>query len=489
MCKFCHNIELLHRVCDTTNNKCIYGECPKCKMKPRDLSITKSISEEVNWQQWVREKTEINNPKKQRYKKGTSSFCQYLKHIYNCRRQYRYFKERRENLGPNECLIHMDFSENYNCKLANEVQSMHFGASKKQISLQTGVYYIGKEKGQIFSTVTDCMQHGPAAIWCHLNQVLCKLKTSHKDLDTIESFKPVKFGFEYIIRWSFFEAGHGKGIPDAVGGSLKRKADRRVKYGHDIANADDFVENLKSCKTRLWLVDQNKIEKEKSILDEVKLKLISGTLKLHQILVNKQSKESEVYYRNSSCSCSQQCEHFETNVVQLIECKFNKTVPTANNKKTTENDSSNKQTESRKRRQQEQENIVPEKRQKRQIDDKQMKPYDRKKEFKTYLQKLAKCRTFCELQTECKQIDDKIGELTIDPHEVRILKEGIEVVINAADYIPSDILDNRLLPGVVHSDGNCLPSTGSVFADSDTEHVEEMRVRIIIEQVKHELFT
>ncbi|WAR01808.1 hypothetical protein MAR_008366 [Mya arenaria] len=61
--------------------------------------------------------------------------------------------------------------------------------------------------------------------------------------------------------------------------------------------------------------------------------------------------------------------------------------------------------------------VTPEKRQKRQIDDKQMDPYDRKKEFKTYLQKLAKCRTFCELQTECKQIDDKIGELTIDPHE------------------------------------------------------------------------
>ncbi|XP_052778068.1 dentin sialophosphoprotein-like [Mya arenaria] len=52
--------------------------------------------------------------------------------------------------------------------------------------------------------------------------------------------------------------------------------------------------------------------------------------------------------------------------------------------------------------------VTPEKRQKRQIDDKQMDPYDRKKEFKTYLQKLAKCRTFCELQTECKQINDTI---------------------------------------------------------------------------------
>ncbi|WAR10688.1 hypothetical protein MAR_035764 [Mya arenaria] len=62
--------------------------------------------------------------------------------------------------------------------------------------------------------------------------------------------------------------------------------------------------------------------------------------------------------------------------------------------------------------------VTPEKRQKRQIDDKQMDPYDRKKEFKTYLQKLAKCRTFCELQTECKQIND-----TIVKHELLYLND------------------------------------------------------------------
>lgn len=37
--------------------------------------------------------------------------------------------------------------------------------------------------------------------------------------------------------WSFFEAGHGKGAPDGVGGLLKRTAERLGSEGKDIPNA------------------------------------------------------------------------------------------------------------------------------------------------------------------------------------------------------------------------------------------------------------
>lgn len=45
--------------------------------------------------------------------------------------------------------------------------------------------------------------------------------------------EPQKLGFERVV-WNFFEAGHGKGVPDAVGGAVKRNADSKVKYGQDI---------------------------------------------------------------------------------------------------------------------------------------------------------------------------------------------------------------------------------------------------------------
>lgn len=38
------------------------------------------------------------------------------------------------------------------------------------------------------------------------------------------STEPYKFEFENV-NWNYFEAGHGKGAPDGVGGALKRIAD------------------------------------------------------------------------------------------------------------------------------------------------------------------------------------------------------------------------------------------------------------------------
>lgn len=47
----------------------------------------------------------------------------------------------KDNLKENEAIIHFDFSENYACKYSQEIQSAHFGGSKKQISLHTSVIY------------------------------------------------------------------------------------------------------------------------------------------------------------------------------------------------------------------------------------------------------------------------------------------------------------------------------------------------------------
>lgn len=63
----------------------------------------------------------------------------FKKHVFFMRHQARCLKELRDNLKINELLFHVDFSQNYVAKLATEIQSMHFGASKKQISLHTGL--------------------------------------------------------------------------------------------------------------------------------------------------------------------------------------------------------------------------------------------------------------------------------------------------------------------------------------------------------------
>ena len=142
-----------------------------------------------------------------------------------------------------------DFSENYVCKMQNEVLSAHFGASKKQISLHTGVYYVGHDgEANTFCTISESLPHGPAAIWAHLDTVLNLIQNKHPEIDTIhyfsdgpcsnvpninkkqmspcshtESQRGMTFG-----TWNFFENGHRKGVPDGVGATIRRMSDRIV---------------------------------------------------------------------------------------------------------------------------------------------------------------------------------------------------------------------------------------------------------------------
>ena len=47
-----------------------------------------------------------------------------------------------------------------------------------------------------------------------------------------------------VATWNFYESGHGKSVPDGVGGSLKRTANHLVLQGNDIIDASSFVKLL-----------------------------------------------------------------------------------------------------------------------------------------------------------------------------------------------------------------------------------------------------
>ena len=66
-------------------------------------------------------------------------------HAYNIMRQYAVYKTGWENLHPDECMLHVDFSESYTCKYTNETQALHLSGSHEQSSLHTGVLYVGKD--------------------------------------------------------------------------------------------------------------------------------------------------------------------------------------------------------------------------------------------------------------------------------------------------------------------------------------------------------
>ena len=149
------------------------------------------------------------------------------KHLFNIRNQYQSLRYLRQNLLNNEIVIHIDFSENYNSKYHCEIQSMHFGASQKQISLHTGVAYTPQDTLS-FCTVSDCLKHSPAGIWAHLDPILTYLRKEttsdivhfisdgptpqyrNKQNFYLMSTKLFTYGFKSAT-WNFLEAGHGKG--------------------------------------------------------------------------------------------------------------------------------------------------------------------------------------------------------------------------------------------------------------------------------------
>lgn len=88
----------------------------------------------------------------------------------------------------NEVMVHVDFAENYGCKMNTEIQAMHCGASKRQIALHNGVYRFGKSENSIsFCSISDFLEHALPAIWANLEPVLNTIKQD-PNIDTIHFF-------------------------------------------------------------------------------------------------------------------------------------------------------------------------------------------------------------------------------------------------------------------------------------------------------------
>lgn len=249
--------------------------------------------------------------------KLTNEFLKDIKtfktHYYNIKHQQKAFRNRIENLKIDEVVLVCDFSENYACKQAEEIQSVHFGASRNQISLHTCVLYEKNKNPMSICTISPENDHGPGAIWAHLDPILkyinSKLivKTIHIFSDGPTTQYRNKHNFylftqrlsDYTFEegtWNFFEASHGKGPADGVGGAIKRKLDHHVAHGHDIINAEEAYSYLQdNTKVRTYYVSQNDINEISQMIPSNVIPL-KGTMKLHQIIYNGQDKH-KIYYR------------------------------------------------------------------------------------------------------------------------------------------------------------------------------------------------
>ena len=120
--------------------------------------------------------------------KFTEMLMHIRKHVFNIRHQYMQYRLLRTKLTDNDCLIRIDFTENYTCQYNRDIQSVHYGGSHKQCTMHTGVLYVGQRKPKSFCTLSDSRSHEPTAIWTYLEPVLIDLKTEFPNIETIHFF-------------------------------------------------------------------------------------------------------------------------------------------------------------------------------------------------------------------------------------------------------------------------------------------------------------
>lgn len=118
-------------------------------------------------------------------------FCQEMPrfkiHIYNIFNQLDHYRALKENLRKTEALIHIEFSENFQCKLSKEIQGMACILVHLKDRLLC-ILVCTTQKQKTFCAVSDSVQHDPSGIWAFLDPLLDKLLDQHPDVETIHFF-------------------------------------------------------------------------------------------------------------------------------------------------------------------------------------------------------------------------------------------------------------------------------------------------------------
>ena len=345
-------IDLLSMVtCDPSKRVCMYRECNVCKNRDLGLLADKRSSWYFQWQTKTEDRIgakgqnyHVKITSKEKIEASVEEIVlqlnaqtpSFLKHSFNNTHQHKTFLDIQNDLKMNEVFMVVDFSENYYYKYGSAIQSVHFGASKKQVSLYTGAFVYRNESNELnnvsFCTVSDCLRHDAAAIWAHLKPVLNLINltvkkvlalhiqsdgpsTQYKNKTNFFLFKLhcKELGLSHAT-WNFSVSGHGKSRADGVGGTVKNMCNRAVGNEKDVICIDDIkgiVSANKDCKIKIFEVHESQMkEVDNQIMPD--LKPIPKTRDIHQIIWSKENTETLYlnYLSCSKCIYLPPCTHF-----------------------------------------------------------------------------------------------------------------------------------------------------------------------------------
>lgn len=312
---------------------------PESFMKQTDQpNLQDKLPDDVKYSQWKRievtEKgktknvtriVELNAEKKLFIESFQAQLKEFESHVFRVRRQYQEIESLKDKLPKHHFIVQMDFAENYSCKSNEEIQSAYWNMTSVTLH-PIVVYFMNtdmKLEHQSFVVVSDELSHSAITVHGILEKMIPKLKEIDEDVEMIHYWtdgptsqyrnKQVFFTianhkeiFGVQARWNYFEAGHGKGPCDGLGGTTKRMADEAVRSGRTvIQHADDFFKwavesNLKGIK--FLFVSSDECKSAANILSARNVKPLQGTFKVHAVIGKG---NSIVAWNEVSCHCDQ----------------------------------------------------------------------------------------------------------------------------------------------------------------------------------------
>ena len=285
----------------------------------RESSIdddTAALDQEITYEEWRRVAVEEKDKKKMvmRIVKVTTtkeSFIEHLKnktldfkeHVKKMRNQYAEIRRLKQSLPPHHVVLHMDFSENNSCKTLEEIQSAYW--NQTSVTLHPIVVYTDSGH-QSYVFVSDDLNHNASAVVTFVKKIIEDVKALIPEVECIhywtdsptsqywnrsifhllanhEAFFGVK------AQWNFFEAGHGKGPCDGLGGSTKRHADQAMKNGKVIIqDATDFYAWTQSThctmtNVQFRFIPREACEQTTAEINTWGAKAVRGTMKIHAV--------------------------------------------------------------------------------------------------------------------------------------------------------------------------------------------------------------
>ncbi|GBM13976.1 hypothetical protein AVEN_152395-1 [Araneus ventricosus] len=187
-------------VCSRDNRACMLRFCTDCpnnseslKNYLSDLLKDYDDDEDIQFSQWIndgRMKLQtMTLPVEEFIELVTEKIVALIPHSYISKIQSTYLRTRKENLKDDECLILMDFAENYNFVLQNEVQSNHW--SHLSCSLHPTVIFSRTSNGlkdTPLCFISDDLNRDVPFVYCIQQKTTDFIKTQFPHINRVEYF-------------------------------------------------------------------------------------------------------------------------------------------------------------------------------------------------------------------------------------------------------------------------------------------------------------